>query len=169
MIIGICGFQSCGKDTAAKYLIDKYGFKKLSFASILKDIISIMFDWPRDKLEGLNCQDREWREKVDDWWSQALNMPGLTPRFVMQYIGTDLFRKYFHQDFWVKVFERQLKKYSNVVVTDCRYENEINLIKNCGGVIIQIYRNMPAWFYKYKNDNIKGEEFKKLHTSKQVG
>jgi hypothetical protein len=165
MIIGICGFQSCGKDTVAKYLIDKYGFKKLSFACILKDIISIMFDWPRDKLEGITNEDRIWREQIDPWWADVFNIPNLTPRYVMQFIGTDLFRKHFHPDFWVKVFERQLTKYSRVVVTDCRYENEINLLKNHGGLIIQLYRNMPKWFYDYKNKKIKSNEFNNLHIS----
>lgn len=165
MIVGICGFQSCGKDTAAYYLVNKYGFNQISFASILKDIIAIMFDWPRNKLEGITKEDREWREQVDEWWSKAFNMPNLTPRFVMQYIGTDLFRKHFHQDFWVKIMEKQLNKYENVVVTDCRYENEINLIKNSGGIVIQIYRNMPEWFHQYKIYGIKTEEFNKLHIS----
>ena len=41
MIIGICGFKSSGKDTLAEFLIKDYGFKKLSFASALKDIVAI--------------------------------------------------------------------------------------------------------------------------------
>ena len=49
-----------------------------------------MFGWPRDKLEGLTKEDREWREQVDYWWSETLNMPQLTPRYVMQYFATDL-------------------------------------------------------------------------------
>ena len=92
MIIGICGFKSSGKDTIADYLIQNYGFKRLSFASALKDIISIMFDWPRDKLEGLTKEDREWREQIDPWWSKTLNIQLLSPRYVMQYFGTDLLR-----------------------------------------------------------------------------
>ena len=43
MIIGICGFQSAGKDTLGDYLVNKLFFVKLSFASLLKDIISILF------------------------------------------------------------------------------------------------------------------------------
>ena len=149
MIIGICGFKSSGKDTIADYLIKEYSFKKISFASTLKDIISIMFGWSRDKLEGITKEDREWREKIDPWWSKTLKMPLLSPRYVMQYFGTDLFRNHFHSDIWVKIVENKLNKYleedigCNVVITDCRFNNEINMILQLGGKIIHVHRNFP--------------------------
>ena len=170
MLIGICGFQSSGKDTIADYLIKEYGFIKLSFASVLKDIISIMFGWPRDKLEGLSKEDREWREQIDPWWSQTLEMPYLTPRYVMQYLATDLFRDKFHPDIWIKIVENKLNKYfdqnikTNIVISDCRFENEINMILRLGGKIIQVYRNPPFWFHKYRNGE-NPEEVKKFHRS----
>lgn len=149
MIIGICGFKSSGKDTIAEYLIKEYSFKKVSFASTLKDIISIMFGWSRDKLEGITKEDREWREKIDPWWSKTLKMPLLSPRYVMQYFGTDLFRNNFHEDIWVKIVENKVSKYleedmnANVVITDCRFNNEINMILQLGGKIIHVHRNSP--------------------------
>jgi dephospho-CoA kinase len=170
MIIGICGFQSSGKDTIADYLIKEHGFIKMSFASKLKDIISIMFGWPRNKLEGLTKEHREWRETVDPWWSQTLNMPQLTPRYVMQYFATDLFRNKFHPDIWVKIVENELNKFlekntnQNIVITDCRFENEISMLIRLGGKIVQVYRNPPCWFHKYRQ----GEnpiEIKNIHCS----
>jgi len=166
-IVGICGFESSGKDTIAKILIDNYGFKKVSFACVIKDIVSILFSWDRNKLEGLSAEDREWRETVDVWWSNALNKPGLTPRYVLRYFGTELFRNNWHTDFWVKVVERQLQTTymnQNVVITDCRFENEIEFIRNYGGKIIQIHRNLPSWFNDYKN-GIDVEEVKRMHAS----
>lgn len=170
MLIGICGFQSSGKDTITDYLIKEYGFIKMSFASKLKDIISIIFGWSRDKLEGLTKEDREWREKIDPWWSQTLKMPQLTPRYVMQYFATDLFRNKFHPDIWVKIVENELNKLledstkPNIVISDCRFENEINMIIRLGGKIIHIYRDPPLWFHKYRQ----GEEpndIKLIHRS----
>jgi hypothetical protein len=170
MIIGICGFQSSGKDTIADYLIKEHGFIKISFASRLKDIIAIMFGWPRDKLEGLTKEDREWREQIDPWWSQTLQMPQLTPRYVMQYFATDLFRNKFHPDIWVKIVENELNKLieqnteQKIVISDCRFENEINMILRLGGKIIQVHREPPYWFYDYRN----GEEppnIKLIHRS----
>ena len=170
MIIGICGFQSSGKDTIADYLIKEHGFIKISFASRLKDIIAIMFGWPRDKLEGLTKEDREWREQIDPWWSQTLQMPQLTPRYVMQYFATDLFRNKFHPDIWVKIVENELNKLieqnteQKIVISDCRFENEINMIIMLGGKIIQVHRNPPSWFYKYR-DGSYPEEIKSIHKS----
>jgi hypothetical protein len=164
MIIGICGFQSSGKDTVGDLLVNKYCFKKLSFASIIKDILSIMFGWSRDKLEGSTKEDREWRETVDTWWANKLNMPQLSPRYVMRYFGTDLFRNHWHPDIWVKVVECQMSKYENIVITDCRFENEINMIKQYGGKLIHIYRELPHWFNDYKTgkDSIESSQ---LHPS----
>lgn len=170
MIIGICGFQSSGKDTVAEFLIKEYGFKKLSFASALKDIVAIMFGWSRDKLEGLTKEDREWREQIDPWWSKSLKMPLLSPRYVLQYFGTDLFRNHWHTDIWVKVLENQIISLiesdlnANIVITDCRFENEINMLLRYKAKIIQIHRNMPSWFYKYKM-GIEVEETNYMHPS----
>ena len=164
MLIGICGFQSSGKDTIAEYLIKEHDFIRLSFATILKDIIAIMFSWPRDKLEGLTKDDREWREQIDPLWSKALKMPLLSPRFIMQNFATDLFRNHFHPDIWVKIIENQLDKYKNIVISDCRFQNEINMIIRYGGKIIQVHRNIPKWFYKYRN-GVDVDEIKMLHLS----
>jgi len=166
MIIGICGFQSSGKDTVADLLIKKHGFKKLSFASALKDIISIIFGWSRDKLEGLTKEDREWRESIDTWWAKTLQMPQLSPRYVLQHFGTELFRNHWHPDIWVKVVEKQLENYRNVVITDCRFENEINMLIRYGAKIIHIHRNMPKWFNEYKI-GINSEESKQIHPSEK--
>ena len=168
MIIGICGFQSSGKDTIANLLINEYGFKKLSFAGALKDVLSVIFGWSREKLEGLTKEDREWREQIDIWWSKTLDMPQLSPRYALQYFGTELFRNHWHPDIWVKVVENKLthmvKEKENIVITDCRFENEINLIRTYGGTIINVHRNMPQWFTDYKN-GIDVEEANSLHRS----
>jgi len=140
MIIGISGFQSSGKDTIADYLVKEHGFVKLSFASALKDIVAIIFGWSRERLEGLKVEDRQWREEIDHKWAKTLNIPCLTPRYVLQYLGTEVFRNHFHTDIWTKIVENQLSFYENVVVSDCRFANEIEMIKQNGGKIIQVHR-----------------------------
>lgn len=141
MIIGISGFQSSGKDTIADYLVKEHGFVKLSFASALKDIVAIIFGWSRERLEGLKVEDRQWREEIDPKWAKLLNIPCLTPRYVLQYLGTEVFRNHFHKDIWTKIVENQLSFYENVVVSDCRFANEIEMIKQNGGKIIQVHRD----------------------------
>lgn len=143
MIIGVCGDIGSGKDTLASILIEEKGFIKLSFAGALKDAVSVIFGWDRDLLEGLTKESREWREKIDDWWSNRLNIPELTPRWVLQNWGTELFRNYFHQDIWLASVENKINKLSNknIVITDCRFSNEIETIKRLDCKIICIKRD----------------------------
>ena len=132
MIFVCCGFSDAGKDQVAKRLIDEHGFIKLSFASVLKDILSILFSWNRDMMEGTNEESREWRETIDEWWSDKLMIQHFTPRWAMQNIGTELFRQHFNTDIWIFALEKKLKnlRNANVVITDCRFENEYNFLKN---------------------------------------
>jgi len=153
MIIGICGFAGAGKDTVANILIEKYDFHKLSFAGILKDIVAKIFDWNRKLLEGDTNESREWRETKDEWWSNKLGKE-ITPRWVLQNIGTDIMRNNFHPDIWILALEKQLFKYKNVVITDCRFPNEIDLIKQNNGFIINVIRENPVWFNDYLINNI---------------
>ncbi len=151
-IIAICGFQGAGKDTLANILVEKHGFVKLSFAGTLKDVVSCVFSWDREMLEGATPESRSQREVVDEWWSKRLNIPGLTPRWVLQNFGTELFRNHFHQDIWIACVEKKILSNKNVVITDCRFPNEIDSIKNLGGKLIHIYRKtLPDWFHNYKN------------------
>jgi len=143
MIIGICGLKGSGKDTLGNILVEKYGFEKLSFAETLKDIVSIIFSWDRKLLEGNTTKSRKFRETIDNWWSKELQKE-ITPRKMLQFIGTDLFRNNFHKDIWVKIIERKLinNNSKNIVITDCRFLNESEIIKKLGGIIIKINRNI---------------------------
>jgi hypothetical protein len=135
MIIGLCGAQGSGKDTVANILISEYGFVKLTFASTLKDVVAILFSWPRDLLEGLTEESRLWRETVDDFWSAKLSIPSFTPRKALQMIGTDLFRIHFNNDIWISIVENKIgtmlknNPNTNIVISDCRFTNEFSLIK----------------------------------------
>jgi len=148
MIIGICGFIGAGKDTAADYLVNFHEFRRESFAATLKDACAAVFGWDRTMLEGRTTSAREWREQVDPWWSQRLNMPELTPRLMLQLWGTEVCRRGFHDDIWIASLENKLRTSSdNVVVSDCRFPNEIAALKAQGGKIVWIKRGVtPHWY-----------------------
>lgn len=168
IIIGVCGFQGAGKDTLSDYLVLKYGFTKLSFASATKDVLSIMFGWDRKMLEGDTIESRKFRESVDEWWSEKLGIEGITPRKMLQMVGTDLFRKHFNNDIWVSVIEKKIIDLvgsgKNIVLSDCRFPNEFNMIKKMGAKIIHVHKELPPWFYDYKN-GIDCNDAAKLHIS----
>jgi hypothetical protein len=148
MILGVTGLIGSGKDTIADYLVTTHGFKRVSFAASLKDAVSSVFGWDREMLEGTTKASRAWREEVDEWWSERLAMPQLTPRWVLQHWGTDVLRNHFHTDIWVASVENKLRQTKdNVVITDCRFSNEVDAIKNAGGTTCRVFRGEnPPWY-----------------------
>jgi hypothetical protein len=148
MIIGICGLIGAGKDTVADCLVNMHEFRRESFASTLKDAVAAVFGWDRTLLEGRTSEARAWREQVDPWWAERLNMPDLTPRWVLQYWGTEVCRRAFHDDIWIASLENKLRNSrDNIVISDCRFPNEINSIRRAGGKIIRVVRGSePDWY-----------------------
>jgi hypothetical protein len=148
MIIGVCGFIGSGKDTIADYLTNFHGFRRESFANSLKDAVSYVFGWDRTMLEGRTKQAREWREQVDPWWAERLKMPELTPRLMLQLWGTEVCRKGFHDDIWIASLENKLRtSKDDIVISDCRFPNEIKSIKAAGGIVIRVKRgDDPVWY-----------------------
>ena len=147
MIIGVCGFIGSGKDTIADYLVNIHEFRRESFANTLKDAVAAVFGWDRTMLEGRTKQAREWREQVDPWWSKRLDR-AVTPRWILQYWGTEVCRRGFHDDIWIASLENKLRNSSDdVVISDCRFPNEIKAIRNQGGIVLRVVRGPePEWY-----------------------
>ena len=156
-LIGVVGFKGSGKDTFSRQ-IEQLGYKKFAFADTLKDVLSNVFGWDRSLLEGETDESRTWREIPDEWWEEKLKwhdednlalrnlFPRFTPRVAMQVVGTDLFRKYFNDNIWILSLENKLKDIDNVIISDCRFPNEIKMIRDNGGLIVRISRGEdPEW------------------------
>ena len=155
MIIGLCGFIGSGKDTVADYLVNLHHFRRESFDNTLKDAVSAVFGWDRTMLEGRTKQAREWREQVDPWWAERLSIPHLTPRWILQNWGTEVCRRGFHDDIWIASLENKLRNsQDDVVISDCRFPNEIKSIKAAGGIVVRVVRGAePEWYEAAKSHN----------------
>jgi hypothetical protein len=155
MIVGFVGFISAGKDTAADYLVNYHEFRRDSFASTLKDAVAAVFGWDRTLLEGRTKEARAWREQVDTWWANRLGFPDLTPRWVLQFWGTEVLRGAFHDQIWIASLENKIRKTrDNIVISDVRFPNEIKAIRNAGGTVIRIKRGPdPEWYEHAENYN----------------
>ncbi len=173
MLIGILGRMSSGKDTVAKELVETYGFRQDSFAATLKDITATIFGWDREMLSGSSPESRAFREEVDEWWSEKLGIPNFTPRLALQLLGTDVFRNNFHENIWVLSAMRRYQEGENVVISDARFPNEVQTIREMGGHIIRVDRGEePVWWPCAKSAALGVEEdievmetFYKIHAS----
>lgn len=157
-IIGITGFAGSGKNSLANIIHKAFpdDTEIISFGSAVKDVCSVLFDWPREMLEGDTKESRDFRETVDEYWTEKLDMDW-TPRKAMQYIGTDLIRNQLCSSFWLDLGMKRIDKSDKVVIIpDVRFRNEIECIRNKEGVIFrtQLGEN-PDWFQKVATLNYK--------------
>ena len=150
MIVGITGFIGSGKDTVAKKLVEK-GAVQDSFAAPLKDLCASVFGWPRDMLQGDTVESRDFRETPDMYWTRKLGIDQFTPRLALQLLGTEIMRTHFNQDIWLDSLEYRIRKNEQqdtmVVVSDCRFKNELDLIKELNGIVVHVIRDeLPEWY-----------------------
>jgi hypothetical protein len=139
-LIGLTGLPTAGKDEFAKHLIRFYGFQKQSFAGPLKEAAAILLNRPVSQMNG---EDGFNREAILPEW-------GFSTRDFLQKLGTECLRNQVLQDFWVKRMQVYLEKQvylegggsiqQKVVITDVRFENEAKMIREHGGMIIEITR-----------------------------
>ena len=156
MIIGLCGFAGSGKGTLADILVENHDFHKISFATKLKDVASVMFGWNRDLLEGITDESRAWREEVDEYWSNELEQE-VTPRIMLQLFGTDCVRKNLHNNIWVSIVKKTLIDNPDVnwIIPDVRFPNEVDVIQQeLNSSVWWIRRGeLPDWYRTAAIDN----------------
>ena len=154
MIIGLVGYIGSGKGTVGDILVKEHGYRQFAFADALKDATSQIFLWPRGLLEGDSVASRNFREQVDPWWSDKLGYE-VTPRLILQKMGTEACRHGIADNIWIAALEKRIQGYEDVIITDCRFPNEIDFIRSAGGAIIRVRRG----------EDPTEEELAKLHIS----
>jgi hypothetical protein len=148
-LISISGWIGCGKDTAADYLIKNHNFIRDSFAQSLKDATAAIFSWDREMIEGKTPESRIEREEVDEWWANKLGIPNFSPRLAMQLLGTETLRNTFNRNIWVYSLESRIRNANDkdVVITDCRFRNELATVKSLNGKSVWVRRgSLPSWY-----------------------
>lgn len=148
MLIGLCGLIGSGKNTVAEHLMEQHYYISVSFAETLKDAAACIFGWDRDMLEGATPEARAARELKDEWWSERLGFD-VSPRYMLQYMGTEVMRNNLHPDIWTLSAEKLIKEnpWEQYVFTDVRFPNEAAMIRRIGGKVWHVRRGeLPEWF-----------------------
>ena len=138
MLVGVVGLIGSGKGTVSDRLEGKHGFRKDSFAKSLKDAVSSMFNWDREMLEGKTESSRHWREQPDKFWSEKFGKE-ITPRWVLQYFGTEVMRGQMLDTIWIDSCIMRYKG-TPTVIADTRFQNELKMIQKSGGKLILVKR-----------------------------
>lgn len=131
-LVGLHGKARCGKDTAANFLCERFGFIKGSFAAPIRAFIAVL----------IGAEGPGELEAIKDQPHPILG--GKTPRHAMQTLGTEWGRQLICPDLWLNVLERETRQLldegKDVVITDVRFDNEAALIHRLGGVVVNIVR-----------------------------
>lgn len=138
MLIGITGKIGSGKTTASRYLCNHWFFHEYTMAQPLKDISKI-FGFNDSELYGTQGQ----KLKIHPHW-------GISAREFLQKVGTELFRDKLpevipdmkiEKSIWSDLFKLKYDKNISTVVSDIRFTDEAESIKELGGFIIHIQRD----------------------------
>lgn len=136
-IIAFAGRKQSGKTTCSMFVQEYLGAAKIyNFADPLKrDICMNILGLTYNQCYG---DDIDKNTPTDVFW----NGKNLTAREVMQFVGTDLFRK-MKQDVWASATINKIKKEQSpiAIIADCRFPNEVDAIKDIGGLVIKLNRN----------------------------
>lgn len=143
-IIAFAGRKQSGKTTCSEFVqkyangsIEPYNSVKIyNFADPLKlDICINILGLTKDQCYGTDDQKNEL---VDCYWENKQ----LTAREVMQMVGTDMFRT-MQKNVWSAATIRKInnEKPSMAIIADCRFPNEVEAIKDAGGMVIKLNRN----------------------------
>jgi hypothetical protein len=134
-VIAICGAKRSGKDVLAKYIIENYGFKKLSFAEPLKKAVKELFNF-NDIQVGIDEENALGNEKeiIDERW-------GISPRKALQFFGTEIMQysidklipntnRCFLADILLShISDDKNGTTNNYVISDLRFLHEYNKLK----------------------------------------
>lgn len=178
-IINICTTMPHLEDSGVESFIDRnlYGnYQIKKFADKLKDIVCLLIGCSREQLE-----DREFKEKElgEEWWvyedgcsmtsykkpndvdrmdGYNIRLVKLTPRLLLQLLGTECGRDIIHPNIWVNsLFADYKTKKIDIpfgsgtrtekfepkwIITDLRFPNEFEAVKERGGITIKVHRDL---------------------------
>ena len=146
MIIGISGKAGSGKDTAAKMLEVLYANPDISYEDFANrryknfaDIQIVHFADTLKETAQVLFRIGEWETNTQEGKKTTINWIGKTVRELLQGIGQGL-RDAIDPNLWVKILFANTEGWTNYIIADVRYPNEIKAIKERNGILLRIDR-----------------------------
>jgi hypothetical protein len=155
MIIGLIGKKGSGKDTVGAYLVKMYDFQRISNADKMKASIAALFDIPFEDVDKYKNDPEVFitlhrnvtlGERLGDIKllnTSSIPIASFNMRDFQKRYGTEAHRDVLGEDIWVDAALPVGGYYAGrkIVVTDVRFPNEAQRIKDLGGYLVRIYRN----------------------------
>lgn len=158
--------------------INNTEWKVVKFSSKLKEMLAILLNvpveyfedrifkegilplvyWNRENKKGKVISEKQWQHLDAESRKEYNISRKFSGRELMQYIGTDLFRDKLSPDVWVNALFNSLSLEDKILISDVRFKNEAERIKEHNGIIINIKRDVPELAHKSEND-LKGWKF----------
>ena len=133
VIVALTGAAGSGKSTAADYLVEHYGYRRIKFADPLKNMLRAIGLGDESIEGGLKNTPIAW---LNDH----------SPRYLMQTLGTEWGRQMICRDIWVSIWRNKVESWLNdepgvrIVADDCRFANEAEAVAQMGGRILAVHR-----------------------------
>ena len=151
------------------------------FADKLKDMVCLMIGFTREQLEDRDLKTKplgeEWtryqiptpkgfklfdtQKKAEDYLDNNWNYDyspynhirkvELTPRKILLWLGTEAGREIIHPNIWCNALFADYSEDSNWVISDCRFENEVDIVRRNGGYVIDIKREFAKRFPRHSD------------------
>jgi hypothetical protein len=124
-IIGFTGVAGCGKNTAAAQFREIYpSYQERAFADPIKEMLRKGVGLDNQQLNGVLKE-----EIIPEF--------GVSPRTMMQTLGTEWGRHMMGGNFWLTCMKRRIHPTENVVITDVRFQNEAEYVRE-NGLLVHI-------------------------------
>ena len=127
-LIGIAGRARSGKDTVANFIVAAIGGYRYSFADPIRAMLAPL---------GVDMSDPYWQARKEE----PIPALGVSPRRMMQTLGTEWGRQLINPDLWlIMAHQRLLQNGPGMIISDVRFDNEAAWIRKHGGRIIHVIR-----------------------------
>lgn len=139
-VLALSGWRFSGKDTTADFLVQEFGFTKLSFAARLKDMVARDYRIPREWMDDPLKKEvplEQYPVIATDASSAAmqqnlhveLNSGYWTPRALCIHEGTA--KRAVHSNYWVRQVAEVISSIpdQDFVISDLRYKSEADTLR----------------------------------------